>query len=93
MKRTKLAIILTIALLISTIPTVVSAAGFKDVASDKYYYSNVQSADRCFVSGYSDGTFRPNGNITRIEFATIMSKVLGLTDPASNSFSDVKSGK
>lgn len=94
MKKTISATILTVALLISTIPTVASAAGFKDVTSDKYYYNSVQKcADKGFVSGYSDGSFRPNGNITRAEFATIMNKVLGLTVSAANSFSDVKNGK
>lgn len=94
MKRKILASILTIALVISTIPMVASAAGFKDVTSDKYYYNSVlKCADKGFVSGYEDGSFRPNGKITRAEFATIMNKVLGLNDPAPNSFSDVKNGK
>lgn len=31
------------------------------------------------VSGYKDGTFQPNANITRAEFATIISKVFDLT--------------
>jgi len=92
--RKLIAAMMTIALLLSIVPLFASASGFKDVTSDKYYYSSVQKcADKGYVRGYEDGTFRPNGNITRAEFAAIMNTVLGLKDPAANQFSDVKSGK
>lgn len=35
------------------------------------------------VKGYEDQTFRPNGAITRAEFATILSRVLGLSSVAN----------
>ena len=92
--RKLIAIFLTIALMISVGPIIALASGFKDVTSDKYYYNSVQKcADKGYVRGYEDGTFRPNGNITRAEFAAIMNTVLGLKEPAANQFSDVKSGK
>ncbi|MNW53031.1 Cellulosome-anchoring protein precursor [compost metagenome] len=43
-----------------------------------------------FLTGYPDGTFKPDGNITRAEFAVIVSKIFSLqssTDAAV--FSDV----
>ena len=92
--RKLIAIFLTIALMISVGPIIALASGFKDVTSDKYYYNSVQKcADKGYVRGYEDGIFRPNGNITRAEFAAIMNTVLGLKDSAANQFSDVKSGK
>lgn len=45
------------------------------------------------INGYEDNTFRPNNNITRAEFAVILSRVLDA--PAVNTehrFSDVKEG-
>lgn len=89
-----IATMMSVALLLSIVPTFASAKGFSDVTSDKYYYSSVQKcADKGYVSGYTDGTFRPNGSITRAEFATIMNKVLGLNEAASNDFSDVQNEK
>jgi hypothetical protein len=43
------------------------------------------------VSGYPDGTFRPDNQITRAEVATIMDKVLNLTPytPQASTFRDV----
>jgi hypothetical protein len=42
------------------------------------------------VSGYPDGTFQPNRQITRAEFITIINKALGCSQQANVSFSDVK---
>jgi hypothetical protein len=47
--------------------------------------------DRNVIGGYPDGTFRPNGQITRAEFAAILVKALNITPQANNyaSFNDV----
>ncbi|UKS25681.1 S-layer homology domain-containing protein [Paenibacillus sp. HWE-109] len=44
------------------------------------------------IDGYPDGTFQPNGSITRGEFATIVSKAFGVVKSAStaNQLSDVE---
>lgn len=45
------------------------------------------------INGYSDGTFKPNYEMTRAEFAAILSRVFGLEEIDSNLvFSDVKMG-
>lgn len=50
----------------------------------------VDFIEKGYVSGYSDGTFRPNNNITRAEFVKILNKVLGLTKSSGKIFSDTK---
>jgi N-acetylmuramoyl-L-alanine amidase len=44
-----------------------------------------------YVSGYSDGTFKPDNSITRAEFITIINKIFSYTQEADISFTDVKS--
>ena len=54
-------------------------AQFNDVSSDAWYYSAVGTlASLGVVGGYEDGTFRPNGQITRAEAAAIMANLKGL---------------
>ena len=89
-----LSVVLSLVIATAAFSLPVFAADFSDVKADKYYYDSVmQCADKGFVRGYEDGTFRPNGNITRAEFAVIMNKVLELQDAANNTFRDVKAGK
>ncbi len=47
-------------------------------------------AARQIINGMGDGTFAPDKNMTRAEFATITVKALGLTPKANSSFKDVK---
>lgn len=44
---------------------------------------------RGFISGYEDGTFRPEGDVTRGEFAAMMTRVLALPETDRNFFEDV----
>ena len=43
-----------------------------------------------YISGYPDGTFRPNNAISRAEFVTLANKAFGYNTQASISFSDVR---
>lgn len=45
-----------------------------------------------YISGYPDGTFRPNNAISRAEFVTIANKAFGFTSSQGISFNDVKAG-
>ncbi|REE90511.1 S-layer family protein [Paenibacillus taihuensis] len=52
---------------------------FKDVASDKWFASTVASAVKAgLITGYEDGTFKPNANITRKEMAAIVVRAMKL---------------
>ncbi len=51
---------------------------FKDVGSQNFASGYIQSmANQNILSGYSDGTFRPNANVTRGEMAILISKAFG----------------
>lgn len=44
------------------------------------------------ITGYSDGSIKPDNAITRAEFVTLVNKLFGYTEEASDSFSDVSAG-
>lgn len=51
---------------------------FSDVSADDWFYAQVVgSAKYGWISGYPDGTFRPNNTITRAEVTTIVNRMLG----------------
>ena len=53
--------------------------GFYDVPQDSPYYIYVNfCANRGYVSGYPDGTFKPEGFITRAEMCTVLARLLSL---------------
>lgn len=61
------------------------SAAFSDVAGGRWYSESVDWASAAgYVSGYEDGTFRPDRSVTRAEFAVIMNKVLGLQNNSWN---------
>ena len=66
-------------------------ADFTDVSSDNQYSKSITTLSTLgVINGYDDGTFKPDGSITRAEFAKIITYVLGLsglTTP-STEFSD-----
>lgn len=65
---------------------------FKDVQPGDIYYSYIQAAySRRLVSGYKDGTFRPEAYVTRGQVAKIMVQAAGLqlVKPKKPTFRDV----
>ena len=53
---------------------------FSDVSENDWFYSAVTSAvSYGWISGYSNGTFRPRATITRAEVATIVNRMLNRT--------------
>jgi uncharacterized protein YraI len=62
---------------------------FKDVRSKDWFANDVQSALASgFVSGYPDGTFRPQQAVNRQEAASMIAKLLNLNGAGSLNFSD-----
>jgi parallel beta-helix repeat protein len=60
-----------------------ATANFKDIKQSHWFYSEVAVAAQAgYVSGYTDGTFKPNNPISRQEVASIMARLLGLGNDA-----------
>ena len=65
---------------------------FSDVPNDYYATGYIKALyDENIVSGYEDGTFKPDNSVTRAETVTMINKVLGnpIAENAENPFSDV----
>jgi hypothetical protein len=67
---------------------------FTDVPSEHTFYASVRClACRGIISGYSDGTFRPDNLVTRSQLAKIVSNAGGFTEnPGGQIFEDVPPG-
>ena len=55
------------------------AITFKDVAANHWSVKEISRAvELGIVNGYADGSFRPDGRVTRAEFAVMIGRALGL---------------
>jgi hypothetical protein len=72
-------------------PGVAPSVTFSDVASSCWCYTAISSlSSQGIVSGYPDGSFKPDASITRAEFAAMLVKALRLsTYGTTDSFTDV----
>ncbi len=65
---------------------------FRDVSASNTFYNQIETAyHNGAISGYADGTFRPNGTITRAEATKLAVAASGWTllNPSTASYSDV----
>jgi len=70
----------------------VKTAIFNDLKLNHWAYSVIQSAvKKGYLSGYTDGTFRPSANVTRAEMAAILARLSDTSERSTVTFSDVKS--
>lgn len=69
-------------------------SGYSDVGMGDWFNTAVSTLSKLgILSGYEDGTFRPNAQISRAEFAKIAVSFFELEDmEAENAFSDVAPG-
>ncbi len=88
------ATLITLVLLISTLFQTASFAAFTDVAQDNPHKKAINTLSLLkVIDGYTDGTFKPDGEITRAEFTKLIVFILGYQDLkyGEYSFSDVTS--
>ncbi|WP_191691016.1 S8 family peptidase [Sporosarcina gallistercoris] len=65
---------------------------FSDVSPSSYASGYIDAAVKAkVISGFTDGTFRPEANVTRAEMAIMISKAYQLTATSNKSFTDVNS--
>ena len=69
-------------------------SSFTDVPSSHSAYEFISAAyDAGILSGYSDGTYRPNANITRAQIAIMVTRAFNLSHSGKEvSFTDVPDG-
>ncbi|MGN7479173.1 S-layer homology domain-containing protein [Solibacillus silvestris] len=74
-------------------PAASASTTFKDITSANSHYEAIQLlVERGVISGYEDGTFRPNAALTRGQAAKILASVLNLDTSSTNEkFKDVTS--
>ena len=72
---------------------VASGDKFNDVSADRWSANAIEfMASKKVVNGYEDGSFKPENNLTRGEFAAMIARFANLTDTAApRTFSDVNS--
>lgn len=66
---------------------------FSDLKSTNWFAGEIAKASAAgYVGGYSDGTIKPNNQITRQEAASMLSRILGLEDAsaAADNFADAQ---
>jgi hypothetical protein len=73
----------------TAVDTVTSAVYFTDISNHWAQDYIGQMAQQGVISGYPDGTFRPNKAITRAEFATLLVKALKLEGSGQADYSDI----
>jgi hypothetical protein len=60
---------------------------FSDVTENDWFYEYIVAAQEAgYVDGYPDGTFKPNGLITRQEFCKMLAEINNLTELAYDSY-------
>jgi len=87
--------LLVLVLLLLFTPSTLAAPSFSDVPDTHPYSPAIYDLKaRGIASGFADGTFRPNAQMTRQQFAKVIVKTLGLTVTGNETcpFSDVRPG-
>lgn len=65
-------------------------SSYTDVSVNNWFNNAVCTLSNAgIISGYPDGSFRPNGKITRAEFATIASRFFDVTVSGEDAFPDI----
>lgn len=89
MLRKAIALLLTVVLVMGlTIPA--AAAGFGDTAGHWAEKAIDRWSGEGILNGYEDGSFRPDGDITRAELAAVLYRVMNYITQAENTFPDVE---
>ncbi|MBE7052012.1 MAG: S-layer homology domain-containing protein [Ruminococcaceae bacterium] len=90
MKNLKKVLALVVAL--TMVLGTVGFAAYTDVAEDAGEYTAVSTLSSLgILTGYEDGTFKPDGDITRAEFSAVVCRALGakVSGTAATPFTDV----
>ncbi len=87
-------VIASICVIAMMLTTVAFAATYSDVAEDSAYYEAIETLNKLgIVTGYEDGTYKPEAGVTRAEMAALIARIQGYGESAAGqtatSFVDV----
>lgn len=89
----KTLVVLTVmAMLLTSAVTVSAGTVLTDVAGTKYADAAARLTALGVLTGFEDGTFKPNDTITRAQFAAVAARALGLQSAADLSKVDTRFG-
>ncbi len=86
--KKRLSLMLALIMTISSVSTV-SAKEFSDIENNWAETQIYKWTDYNVLGGYTDGTFKPEGYITRAEMAAMMDKIMRYEVMAENAFEDL----
>lgn len=91
--KNRIAIVAALCIILTmSMTTNAKAAEVTDI-SNYWAGTTIQAwVDKGFVLGYPDGKFRPNNNISRAEFVTLINKAYGYSEKRGMTFTDVRIG-
>lgn len=91
MKKRAAAALLTLSMAFANISGFAYQKDFKDVNSTDWYYQTVTNmTNQGLINGYEDGTFRPQQQISRIEYAKIIFAALPMNAPLIDVSEEIK---
>lgn len=82
------AVIAGISILASSFVPSYAYAKFSDIEEERYGWAKpyiLDMADKGFITGYEDGTFRPDNEVTRLECLALFSRAMGCDESVSES--------
>ncbi len=74
-KRGLISFLVVLSLILSLLPMSSYAEGFSDINGHWAYETITDFVSKGYVKGYKDGSFRPDNEVTRAEFATLVNNV------------------
>src|SRR5665647_2630116 len=88
--KKRITILTILCMMFTLMPSTVSAVNASDI-SGHWAEDTIQSwVDQGTIKGYEDGTFRPENNISRAEFMTLVNGIFGYIEVKATTYTDVK---
>jgi len=81
--RAIITLIVTVAMLVTSLGVPAFAASFSDITDQRVSEAVDKLVGFNIITGYEDGTFKPDNQITRAEFAAIVTRMKGVADNLS----------
>jgi|GEM_PF-1894633 len=94
LKKTKkrIAVVTVLCMMLSLAPINIQALETSDVAGHWAKATIQDWLDKGYISGYPDGSFKPDNDISRAEFMALVNKAFGYSAMQPISYTDVKTG-